>query len=134
MSKHIVIVVGGRFHSNRLASALLKAGYKISIFTTLPRSRFPGFLRPYVFSFIFPELVYRLGEKLGKRDIADGYKVLSFGKSVCHAIKRNRIYPDLIIGWSSFALEVFQCFPSVPKILFRDSEHIETQMEKLKGE
>lgn len=120
----IDIIVGGRFHADHMALALLRAKHDVHLFTSLPKSRFPEFPPERITSILLPEIVFRLAGKLGAENRGDLFKMRAFGRA---AARKSR-HPDVIISWSSFALESFRENPNALKILVRDNSHIETQL------
>ena len=131
MSKlRLDIVVGGRFHSDHLASALLAAGHDVKLYTSLPRLRFPTLPDGVVRSFVFPELVAIAAARLGLNERGEAAKMELFGRACERHIRRDA---DAIYAWSGFALESFRRFRGT-KILIRDSTHIDHQYEVLKRE
>ena len=74
----IRIGVGGRFHADYMASAFLKAGHNVSLYTTFPASRFPNLSPHRQSNFLLPEIVYRSGKLIGLGNQGDQYKIKSF--------------------------------------------------------
>lgn len=126
----IDIIVGGRFHSDRLTLALLKEGHDVQLITPFPKNRFNAIPPKNISSLLLPEILYRLLRKIASENLADETKMAFFGKGASRKVRKNA---DLVIGWSSFSLEAFQN-TKAKKVLIRDSSHIETQMEILKDE
>lgn len=126
----IDIIVGGRFHSEKLFEALNNAGHNTRLITPFPKRKFPSLPQDKIVSLLLPEILYRLLRKVISENVADELKMELFGKKAAKAIRANA---DLIIGWSSFSLEAFKK-ANAKKILIRDSSHILTQMEILKKE
>lgn len=124
------IVVGGRFHSDRLAMALDQTGFEVHLWTTFPKHRLRR-ARPYTHSFIFPEILYRVGRIVGLENRADLCKIRWFGRRTAQALAATAAPRRILIGWSSFSLESFRSSPSAIKVLVRDSFHIEEQMHRL---
>lgn len=113
-----------------MASALIDAGHDVRLLTSLPKSRFPGLRPEAITSLIFPEIFYRAVRKVGAERFADETKMRWFGWQVA---KRIRPDVDIVVAWSSFALESFRA-TKAKKVLVRDSAHISYQMAVLKEE
>lgn len=130
----IAIGVGGIFQSDRLAKALSSLGCEVDLFPTLPRSRFHYFDRARIHPILHPEVVLRASQKLHFENWGDLVKMRLFGRAFARKIEAMEITPDVVIGWSSFALEAFKDHPEALKILVRESSHILTQDSILRKE
>lgn len=126
----IDIIVGGRFHADRMALALLQAGHDVRLITPFPKNRFPELPPEKITSLIWPEIFYRALRPWGLEEFSDQKKMVWFGKQASHHLRKDA---DGVIAWSSFALESFQNTKAT-KILIRDSAHIEFQMDILREE
>lgn len=126
----IDIIVGGRFHSEKLFHALSAKGHDVNLITPFPKSKFPHLNPKNIKSVLLPELLYRLLRKTISENFADELKMSLFGKEAANAVRSEA---DIVIGWSSFSLEAFEK-SKAKKLLIRDSSHIQTQMEILKKE
>ncbi|MEZ4751105.1 MAG: glycosyltransferase [Bdellovibrionota bacterium] len=122
----ISLSVGGRFHSDHMASALLEAGYEVALHTSLPKSRFGELGSARFRTHVASEVFYRLGANFGFGNLADHWKMQQLGRSLARDAKRS----DILIAWSSFGLEGFRK-TSARKILMRDSSHISFQTQWL---
>lgn len=118
--------VGGRFHADQLAWALLQAGYEVSLHTSLPKHRFAGLQGVRFHTHLWSEILYRLGGKWGFADKADHWKMKTLGRSLAKDAESS----DILVSWSSFGLEAFRK-TSARKILMRDSSHISYQNQCL---
>lgn len=132
MGLKFTIGVGGRFHSDHLAQALVANGHDVEIVSSFPRSRFPQNVRGLVKSRIAGELVYRAGRVLGQEARVSGLKMAWFGRALARQVQKRK--PDILIAWSSFAMEAFETGAAGHRILIRDSTHISDQMEILANE
>lgn len=128
----IAIIVGGRFHSDQMAEALLEAGHDVRVYTSLPRNRFANIARERVVSFVEYEVVFRAASRLGFENAGDLWKMKNFGARVARTLKPWN--PDAIVSWSSFAIESFREFPQAFKIVVRDSAHIVEQLKMYESE
>ncbi len=128
-SKTVHVIVGGRFHADRMARGLLRAGLGVELFTSFPRNRFPDLPPAHVHPHIFPEFVFRLLTRLGLENMGDIFKIKFLGRQVVRTQRRLTPEPDAIVAWSSFGLESFKAHPHAVKITVRDSAHIQEQME-----
>lgn len=125
-----VVAVGGRFHADKMAAALVAAGHQTTLHTTLPGFRFPK--GPSVRAHLMPEIFYRLARWVGRGDWGDERKMQWFGASVARAVRSTS--PDLFVSWSSFALETLRERAAPVQVLVRDSSHIQHQSAELRGE
>ncbi len=130
LKKKIYIVVGGRFHSDKMAKVFLNYGCDIKLFTSFTKKSFSDISKDVVISLPISEIIFRLFKKLNFENFGDTTKMELFGKHVARLLKPN---PDIIIGWSSFSLESFRLKIS-RNVLVRDSAHILTQNDILKNE
>lgn len=130
----IVIGVGGRFHADRMAETFLKQGRRIELFTSLPRSRFPSLPPSMVHPILSPELVFRMARLVRQENFGDLWKMRLFGSALSRRLQSAKARPDLLVAWSSFALESFKVLSSPFKVLCRDSAHVLFQDEILKKE
>jgi glycosyltransferase involved in cell wall biosynthesis len=131
----IPLIVGGRFHADKLAIALEVHGREVEVLTTLPRARFPE--NKTTTAFLLPELTYRSFKALGYDSLGGDIKAVLFGKWVAHYLKSKLLDSagsELAIGWSSFSLETLQTKQFRHFLLVRDSEDIRLQMELLDEE
>lgn len=134
-SLKIAIGVGGRFHADRLANALSRFGYDLTLFTTLPKSRFVnGPAQELIDSYLFPEIIFRTLKLAHREFLGAEFKMRSFGKHFARSLTRVQKPFDLVIAWSSFGLEGFEQSKDSKKIVVRDSAHIEFQVETLQAE
>lgn len=131
-SLKIAIGVGGRFHADRMAEALLKHGHSVALFSSLPRSRFKNLPANLIESILYPELVFRGLRKLSLERLASDFKMVHFGKALERKVSQKTW--DVFIGWSSFSKEVFEKRVAKRQILIRDSTHISFQMDILQEE
>ena len=131
----IAIGVGGRFHSDWMLDSLLNAGYATTLFTSLPRNRFPQH-RELIHSWLPPELFFRLGRIVGLENFGDQIKIKTFGRHLARCLRREnaRSPYDLLFGWSSYSLEVLRARSAKRQVLIRDSSHIQLQMSLLEAE
>lgn len=129
--KSIGIGVGGRFHSDFMYQALSGLGYSTSIYTSLPKKRFPSFARPMT-NCVWPEVIYRVAKNIGLESSGDALKMKFFGRFLSRQMREAR--PDLFIGWSSFSLETLKNRPANFHVLMRDSTHIQFQYDLLAKE
>ncbi|MCB0406097.1 MAG: glycosyltransferase family 4 protein [Bdellovibrionales bacterium] len=125
-SSRVSICVGGRFHSDQLAWALLQAGYEVSLHTSLPKYRFMDLPNVCFRTHVFSEILYRLGGRFGFGDQADHWKMRALGRSLRADAERS----DVLLAWSSFGLEAFRK-SAARKVLVRDSSHISFQTQWL---
>lgn len=133
MTHKIFIGVGGRFHADRMFASLSGSGFDVSLFTTLPKSRFPDIAPGKVHSFIFPEILYRTSIYL-KKDVAGSVlKMKQFGSWFASQCSKGTT-PDVLVSWSSFGLEAFRAHSAPMQIVVRDSAHISEQVRILKSE
>ncbi|MBY0371212.1 glycosyltransferase family 4 protein [bacterium] len=132
MGLRIDIGVGGRFHADRLAGALLQSGHSVEIHTTYPISRFPKDLQAHVHSQIAPEVFFRLLSKLGAENSGDLVKMHWFGSALAKRLQKQPA--DLFIGWSSFSLETLRLGCHRHRAILRDSAHMRTQLDILNKE
>lgn len=130
--RRIHIGVGGRFHSDHLAKALIDSGHEVTLFTSLPASRFSTLPRERVISLIVPEVIARVGAKFGCPRVSTFIKIGMFGRQVARRISGQSA--DLFIGWSSFALESLRVSKAAIKIVVRGSSHIAFQSRVLRQE
>jgi glycosyltransferase involved in cell wall biosynthesis len=131
----IAIGVGGRFHADRLANALSRFGHELTLFTTLPKSRFVnGPAQELIDSYLFPEIVFRTLKFAHREFQGAEFKMRSFGKHFAESLISTQKPFDVVIAWSSFGLEGFRKAPNSKKIVVRDSAHVELQVETLKNE
>ena len=130
----IEIVVGGRFHANYMASALVKAGHQVELITSLPRSRFSDLSRSQVKSFILPEVLSRGFAKLGFENLGDVCKIRLFGARAAKYLQRKNSQIDVFIGWSSFSKESLEVVRAKKKVIVRGSAHIRFQDRLLREE
>lgn len=130
----IAIVVGGKFHADRMANALLARGHDVRLYTTLPKSRIPAVPTDRIVDFPTLEIGSRLLGKLGFENAGDLAKIQIFGRRAAAHLRRSGFTPDVIFAWSSFGLESFRTFPSARKVMVRDSAQIEVQMELIRPE
>lgn len=131
-SLKIAIGVGGRFHADRMADALLKQGHQPTVFSSLPKFRFQSLPPTAVRSFIYPELVFRALRKINRERQGSDYKMENFGKRLAKTLTNGNW--DLFVGWSSFSKEVLEKRVASKHILMRDSSHITYQMDVLEKE
>lgn len=130
----IDICVGGRFHSDRMAKALINGGHDVRLLTCLPKSRCPLVPAANIRSFLMPEILYRVGRRLGMLALAEDYKMQSFADAAAGYLKGNPEDRDVFIGWSSFSKEAIEASRARKKIIIRDSTHIEYQYEVVRRE
>lgn len=128
----IAIGVGGRFHADRMASALLELGQDPSVYTSFPASKFPNIPSHKIVSTIYPEILFRLLRSVGGNQTASDLKMKQFGKALAKKVSRDAY--DVFLGWSSFSKEVLQKKLTPRQILMRDSSHISFQMDLLEEE
>lgn len=134
-SLRIAIGVGGRFHADRMAEALLGAGHELELFTSLPKSRFRNLVpKEKIHTCVTSELYFRGMGKLGLHQLGADWKMRSFNRFFSRALKKKISDPDVLIAWSSFARDTFRNEASRIKILVRDSAHICEQIEILERE
>ena len=114
-----------------MAAALAEAGFDTRCYTSFPGNRF-GSIRGAVHSFVWPEVVFRVASKAGLENWGDLLKMQIFGRWLSRRLKRRP--PQVLIAWSSFALEAFSHLPQSIKILVRDSTHISFQYSVLSKE
>lgn len=131
-SLKIAIGVGGRFHADRMADALIKQGHHPTVFSSLPKFRFQSLPPSTVQSFIYPELVFRTLRKMNRERLGSDFKMESFGKILAKKLTRENW--DLFVGWSSFSKEVLEKRVASKHVLMRDSSHITFQMDVLENE
>ena len=130
----IQIVVGGRFHADHMASALVKAGHQVEVITSLPRSRFPELSKAQVKSFILPELISRGFAKVGFGNLGELCKTRLFAARAAKYLKKQNSPLDVFIGWSSFSKESLDAVQAKRKIIVRGSAHICYQDRLLREE
>jgi glycosyltransferase involved in cell wall biosynthesis len=129
---NIHIGVGGRFHADHMANAFLRAGHRVTVHTSYPKSRFPTVPVANLRSFVAPELIYRSAQQLGFEKIGENAKMVSFGTWLRSEFSRAK--PNFTFIWSSFALETFHTLEGFERVLVRDSTHIAHQLEVLRRE
>lgn len=132
MGNRIKIGVGGRFHADQLANALLQKGWEVSVVTSLPKSRFKGVPPDTIESALFPEILFRIAMRWNTGWASD-LKMKSFGRAFSRACDRDK-NPAVLLAWSGFAVEAFRNHPQSFKVLVRDSLHILDQVEILEKE
>jgi len=130
MPATVDIIVGGRFHSDYMASALLGAGHTVRLFTSFPRNRFPGLPGSVVKPFVAAELAFRAARIFGWEDHGDLWKMRLLGTWAA----RGRDPVDILFGWSSFCLEAITAGRAGKTVVVRDSAHITVQLEILARE
>ena len=118
------IIVGGRFHADRMARALLDGGHEAMVHTSLPRSRFPGLPPERVRPLCLPEVVYRAARLAKIEPWGERVKMVTFGRAAARGVRRDL---DVLAGWSSFVLEAFRVKGNARRVLLRDSTHIDHQ-------
>lgn len=131
-SLRIAIGVGGRFHADRMAEALLGAGHELTLFSSFPRFKFKNIPTEVVQPILYPEIIFRGLRKLRLEKTASDLKMSCFGKELAKKTGRGRW--DVFIGWSSFSKETFEKKVASRQILMRDSSHIVFQMDTLEKE
>lgn len=128
----IAIGVGGRFHADRMADALLQLGHQPTLFSTLPKFRFSSLPAGVVKSSPWPELVFRVSRSLGQERFGSDFKMVTFGRILANKLKEEPW--DIFVGWSSFSKEALEQKVAKKNILIRDSTHISFQMDILETE
>ena len=128
----IAIGVGGRFHADRMASALLELGQEPHIYTSFPGSKFPNIPSQNISSTLYPEIFFRLFRTVGVEQTGSDLKMKQFGKAIAKKIAKDSY--DIFLGWSSFSKEVLQKKIAPRQIIMRDSSHISFQMDLLEEE
>lgn len=127
----IDIAVGGRFHADRFAKALLKLSQNVRLLTSYPKNRFGLVPSEIVSSFLPPELAYRTLKKIGLERKGEQAKMGLFGSWVSRQITDST---DLAIIWSSFGKECFSRAGGPKRVVIRDSTHILHQSQLLQEE
>lgn len=117
-----------------MARALLSAGHRVHVYTSLPANRFPIVPTNTITSLVFPEIIHRTLDKLGATRAGQHYKMRQFGRDIARAIRDDNRRPDLFISWSSFGLETFEQQLADINVCVRDSTHIEHQSQVLARE
>jgi len=130
----IKIAVGGRFHADKMMQVLAAQGHDVRLVTSFPSSRFPAIAPDRITSFLFPEIAFRLAIKAGLAPWGERFKVIQFGRRLAAHLAKQKIPPDVLLSWSSFALESFRLKGPNKKILMRDSSHISEQLSLLRDE
>lgn len=133
MQKQILIGVGGRFHADRMCTALSNSGFGVCLFSTLPRARFPGLSRHQFESYLWPEILYRSYGYFGRETEGAIVKMRLFGKYFARKVSQFH-RPDVLVAWSCFGLEAFRNRSAPLQVLVRDSAHISEQIRILKEE
>lgn len=131
MKKQIDIAVGGRFHADFMAEALVKAGHDVRLFTTYPKFKFPTLDTNRIQNFLWPEIILRIAKGVGAESLGDRYKITTFGRRLASHLQSTHRRSDLFISWSSFGLEAMRLAHAKERILIRDSSHILFQSEIL---
>jgi glycosyltransferase involved in cell wall biosynthesis len=131
-SLRVAIGVGGRFHADRMAQALIGQGHSLTLFSSLPRFRFKNLPSQVIEPIIYPELVFRGLRKLSLEKWGADFKMAQFGKALAKRVSQRKW--DVFIGWSSFSKEVLENKLASRHILIRDSSHISYQMDLLNRE
>ena len=130
----IDIGVGGRFHADQMFDGLQGACHSVSLFTSYPPSRFPNVPSANIYSFLWPEIVFRGLSKLGFENQGDLAKMVSFGQRMAKAIEERKKTADFFFGWSSFSLETLRLRAAKNTVVLRDSAHIQFQNRILQEE
>lgn len=125
----IAIGVGGRFHSERMMGAFLRAGHEAYLYSILPKFCFKDLPPERVRTFVVPEALHRMGKKLHFENQADLWKIVLTGKGMAKFVESFKEPFDYLFSWSSFGLEAFQTGRIKNKVVIRDSAHILEQME-----
>lgn len=134
MGKQIDIAVGGRFHADLMAEALVKAGHDVRLFTTYPAFKFPTIDANRIQNFLWPEIIFRTASRVGAELLGDRYKITAFGRRLAFHLQSTHRHSDLFISWSSFGLEAMRLAHAKARILIRDSSHILFQSKILEEE
>lgn len=133
MANKVIIGVGGRFHADKMAEALNASGADVSLFTTLPRSRFPRLPESSIHPTLLPEVVYRVARLFGKEVQGSITKMRTFGKYFAQEAGKIK-NPSVLVSWSSFGVEALRERYAPVQVVVRDSAHISEQIRILKEE
>jgi len=112
-----------------MAQAFAQSGHDVTVYTSLPHSRFPNLPSEKIASLLLPEIIFRAAKKLGYERWGEDFKMRHFGREVASLVGQRPA--DVFISWSSFALETFREHPAYRQVLVRDSTHIEHQQNVL---
>lgn len=134
---HLDIAVGGRFHSDFLATGFLDHGWTTHLYTTLPYQAFPPIVRGAIRTRGRGELLHRIFRQTRFENALDIFKIRDFGKWAAKRIlvdEKHNGAADAFIGWSSYSLEILKNCHHRRRAIFRDSSHLGHQLSLLKTE
>jgi len=131
-SLKIAIGVGGRFHADRMAAALLELGQEPKLFTSFPASKFPSLSQQRIVSSLSPEVAFRFLRSFGLDKKGSDLKMKRFGKMLASKVSKESW--DVFVGWSSFSKETLKNRVAPRQIVMRDSSHITFQLDLLSQE